>query len=359
MNLKVPLTLLAASVLFGCGQVEVAPDKPLPKVKAIELGEKLQQDQMFFPAVAEAADKSALSFRVSGEISKLVVKEGDKVKKGQLIAQLDPTDYQLKVNNAQAKYSVADSQYRRSEPLVKKGLLAQSQFDELAAQRQIALAELELAKLHLSFTQLKAPISGVISRVAVDQFENIQVGQQIVNIHSLDQVDVLIQIPDRLFVEQPKDMDVTKIEVMVRVKEGVEYPAAIKEYTTEPDPKTATYNVTLTMPMPDDSIILDGMAVEVAAQGKNTGLTLKRGISIPVEAIFNADGDELSRDNKYVWVLGDNGEVRKTKVETGKVNFDEIQIVNGLEQGQQIVIAGVARLRDGMKVEVISQEAGK
>ena len=133
-------------------------------------------DNLYFPAIANAADRSHLSFRVAGEVSRVLVKEGDRVVKGDVIAKLDPTDYQLDVDNASARFSVVDSQYRRSAPLVKKGLLAKSQFDEIAAQRQIALAELELAKLRLSFTTLKAPVDGIISRVNVDQFENIKVG---------------------------------------------------------------------------------------------------------------------------------------------------------------------------------------
>jgi multidrug efflux pump subunit AcrA (membrane-fusion protein) len=82
----------------------------------------------------------------------LYVKEGDKLKKGDVIAELDPTDYKLDVDNASARYSVVNSQFRRSKPLVDKGLLAKSQFDEIAANRQIAFAELQLAKLRLSFT---------------------------------------------------------------------------------------------------------------------------------------------------------------------------------------------------------------
>ncbi len=75
---------------------------------------------MYFPAVANAADRSHLSFRVAGEVSRVLVKEGDKVIKGDVIATLDPTDYQLDVDNASARFSVVDSQYRRSAPLVKK-----------------------------------------------------------------------------------------------------------------------------------------------------------------------------------------------------------------------------------------------
>ncbi|MGL1330315.1 efflux RND transporter periplasmic adaptor subunit, partial [Vibrio parahaemolyticus] len=82
--------------------------------------------------------------------------------------------------------------YRRSRPFVDKGFLAKSHFDEIAAQRQIALAELELAMLRLSLTTLTSPVDGIISRVYIDKFENVKVGQHIVNIHSLDRVEVII-----------------------------------------------------------------------------------------------------------------------------------------------------------------------
>ncbi len=359
MKFKIPVSLLFISVLSACGQDAVVTEKMLPKVKVLELGVSHQKEQFFFPAVIEASGKSQLSFRLSGEISELLMNEGDRVFKGQVIARLDPTDYQLKVDNSQARFSVADSQYRRSKPLVKKGLFAQSRFDELSAQREIALAELELAKLHLSFTELLSPLSGIISRVNVEQFENIQVGQPIVNIHSKEHVDVLVQIPDRLFAAQPKELNVQDIMVVVRVKEGMEYPAIIKEFTTEPDPKTKTYNVTLTMPMPNDINILDGMAVEVAAQNQDQVLSFHLGVSAPIEAIFNGDGDELNRDNKFVWVIDENEVVKKTPIVIGKIDRNKVEIIEGLEPGQRIVIAGVARLRDGMKVELTNQEAGQ
>ncbi|MEF1307469.1 HlyD family efflux transporter periplasmic adaptor subunit, partial [Vibrio owensii] len=157
----------------------------------------------------------------------------------------------------------------------------------------IALAELELAKLRLSFTELKAPVDGVISRVNVDQFENIQVGQYIVNIHSVDRVEVLIQLPDRLYVNQPPTEEhLTGINAVVRVPSGNEYNAQIKEFTTEPDPNTGTFTVTLSLPMPENEYILDGMAVDVTSKDEKTGLDLNIGINVPIEAIFNADGDD-------------------------------------------------------------------
>ncbi|MDN3699807.1 efflux RND transporter periplasmic adaptor subunit [Vibrio artabrorum] len=355
-TLKVVVGLSCLALVTACEDKQVVVVDSTPLVKAIEISVIDFSDKLYFPAVANAAEKAHLSFRVAGEINKLDVKEGERVSKGDIIAELDPTDYQLDVDNAQARYTVINSQYQRSSPLVKKGLLAKSQFDEIAAQRQIAYAELELATLRLSFTKLRAPVDGIISRVSVDQYENIQVGQQVVNIHSVEDVEVVIQLPDQIYVNQPNETLHSNVEAVVRVPSGNEYTASIKEFTTEPDPSTGTFTVTLALPMPADDLILDGMAVEVTSSGRDIGLDLKAGVLVPIEAVFNGDGDELTRQNSYVWVVNGDNTVSKQQVVLGKANQKTLQIMKGLETGQHVVVAGVSRLRDGMTVEVLSQE---
>ncbi|MEZ9230637.1 efflux RND transporter periplasmic adaptor subunit [Vibrio amylolyticus] len=346
--------LALTGFLSGCGQNPVEPVAGVPKVKVADLSVSQIRDRLFFPAVANAAERSHLSFRVGGEVSQLLVKEGDKVTKGQILAQLDPTDYQLAVDNAKARYTVINNQHRRSKPLVTKGLLAKSQFDEIAAQRMIALSELELAQLRLSFTKLRAPVEGIISRVSIDQFENIQVGQQIVNIHSVDRVEVLIQLPDQIYVNQPTQNVVESIEILVRVPSGNEYPAAIQEFTTEPDPETGTFTVTVSLPMPETEYILDGMAVEVTASGESIGQGLAIGATVPIEAVFNGDGDELERSKKYVWVLNKDNTVYKQSVVLGKATSTSFKVLDGIDSSNVVVVAGLSRLKDGTKVEVIS-----
>ncbi|MGB1319927.1 MAG: efflux RND transporter periplasmic adaptor subunit [Vibrio gallaecicus] len=357
-HFKTIACLSSLAFLSACSDSSTESVVATPKVKAIEIQKSDKHDKLYFPAVANAAEKSHLSFRVSGEINKLTIKEGARVNQGDILAELDPTDYKLDVDNARARFTVIDSQYKRSSPLVKKGLLAKSQFDEIAAQRQIAFSELELAKLRLSFTKLRAPVDGIISRVSVDQFENIQVGQQIVNIHSVEDVEVVIQLPDQIYVNQPSQASTAKVDALVRVPSGNEYKASIKEFTTEPDPTTGTFTVTLSLPMPETEYILDGMAVEVTSSGRNMGLKLNLGVLIPIEAIFNADGDTLDRKQSYVWVVNQDSTVSKQQVEIGKANQKTLQVISGLELGQTIVTAGLSRLRDGMTVEVLSQETG-
>ena len=358
MNIKIVLIPIVLFLLSACGDDLTYKDFGLARVSVMNIEETVKGDSLYFPAVANAAERSHLSFRVAGEVSKVYVKEGDRVMKGAIIAELEPTDYQLEVDNAAARYSVINSQHRRSKPLVKKGLLAKSQFDEIAAQRLIALAELELAQLRLSFTHLKAPVDGIISRVSVDQFENIQVGQNIVNIHSINSVEVLIQLPDRIYVRQPDQDRLSRIDAIVRVPSGNEYQATIKEFTTEPNPQTGTFNVTLSLPMPKQEYILDGMAVEVTSRSKSVGLELKRGVQVPIEAIFNQDGDALDRQSKFVWRVNDDNTVTKQKIVIGKASQNSIQVLSGLEPGQKIVTAGMSRLTEGSKVQIIAKEAG-
>ncbi|MGR5250803.1 efflux RND transporter periplasmic adaptor subunit [Vibrio astriarenae] len=359
-NILVPVLLSA--MMVGCERPTVEPEVFLPNVKVVLVGENDEVDKLYFPAIANAAERSHLSFRVSGEISRLVVKEGDKVSKGDLIAVLDPTDYQIDVDNAKARYSVINSQVRRSKPLVTKGLLAQSQFDEIAAERQIAKAELDLAELRLSFTQLRSPMDGIVSRVVVDQFENIQVGQNIVNVHSIDDIEVVIQLPDQLYQKQPTKEVLEEIRAQVKVPSGNEYSARIKEFTTQPDPDTGTFSVTLSLPVPDNDLILDGMAVEVTSDAKGAGLNLNAGVKVPIETIFNEDGDTLDRGNKFVWVYNADNTVTKRQVVVGSASINHLQILGGLEDGEKIVSSGLSRLRDGMTVNLIessaAQEAG-
>ncbi|PSU35132.1 efflux RND transporter periplasmic adaptor subunit [Photobacterium lutimaris] len=355
----VPLLMGGITLLAGCDKAALEPRTIVVPVSVAEVFMAQSAPQLTFPAVAAAADKSSLSFRVQGEVSFIGVRPGDMVKKGQLLARLDPTDYKLEVDDAQAKFNVSDSQYRRSAKLVKQGFLPQSQFDELRAQRRIAKARLDYAKLNLSFTELKAPFSGVISRVPVEQFENVQVGQLVMNLHLADQVDIIIQAPDMIYSQSTAvEVQESQPKAIILLEDGSEFKAQLKEFTTEPDPNLGSFLVTLTMPMPEDRFILDGMAVQVKADAQKLKVYRKGEAVIPLEAIVNEDGDDLAMDNKFVWVVNDDNTVTKRKVVTDKVVPEGVRLLEGLEAGEHIVVEGANRLREGQSVTIVDKEAG-
>lgn len=360
---KWPFILIALSALAALQACDKPVIEPRQKVQLVRIDTvKLAEEapQLTFPAIAVAADKSTLSFRLQGEVTRIAVQPGDHVSKGQLLAQLDPTDFQLEVDDAQAQYNVANSQYRRSAKLVGKGYIAPSEIDELKAKRRIAKARLDIAKLNLTFTQLAAPFDGVVSLVPIKQFENVKVGQQVMNIHSIETVDIQLQAPDLIYSQSSAvDVEASKPGAKIITSDGIKYDAILKEFTTEPDPEAGSFIVTLTMPMPKDHLILDGMPVAVQADAQKLNIYKKDNPFIPFEAIFNEDGDELAPSQKFVWIVNDNNTVSKRQIVTDKLVAEGVRLHAGLAVGEKIVVAGGNRLREGQSIQIINSEAGQ
>ncbi|WP_413110387.1 efflux RND transporter periplasmic adaptor subunit [Thaumasiovibrio sp. DFM-14] len=344
------LALMALLTLTGCEKAAVEPAIPITTVKTMVAGDNGTDAAFHFAAEARAADRTHLSFRVGGEVTKIYVVAGQMVEKGELIAELDPIELKIAKDDAQARFDVTDSQYRRSKPLVGKGYVPQSQFDEIKATRQIALAQLNLTKLRLTFTQLRAPFSGVISRVGVQEFESIQPGEWIVNLHRTSDVEIIVQVPDTLYASK---VEAKSPKPIVILEDGSEYVSSVKEFTTEPDPELGSYVVTLTMPMPEGRFILDGMPVDVELEEEEYNDYQITDIVLPLNAIFNEDGDSLASNNSFVWVVDDNSQVVKRRVQLGALVSDGVRIIDGLQAGERVVVSGVSRLRDGWPVSAV------
>ncbi len=358
-SVLIAISIMASmGMLAGCGQAPVESRAPTIVVEAMTIERSGVESQFHFAAEARASDKTPLSFRIGGEITKIHVKAGELVKEGQLIATLAPTDYEIALDDAQARYGVIDSQYRRSSPLVEKGFLSQAQFDEIKAQRAIELSQLNIAKLQLSFTELRSPFDGVISKVHRQQAENVQAGEALVNLHRTDSVEIIVQAPDSIYATKtPAEVHNEKPTTNIILSDGGRYEAAIKEFTTEPDPRLGSYVVTLEMPMPEDNLILDGMPVEVESDEDQYIAQSALDVVLPISAIFNEDGDTLAVTNKFVWIIQEDKTVEKRHVVLGNLMPQGIRVLSGVELGDRIVISGVNRLKEGWMVE--ATESGK
>ena len=195
-----------------------------------------------------------LTFRVAGEITELPVRPGAEVKQGELIARLDPTDYQLAVDQGKAQYELAASQYERNKVLVNEGVMSEAQFDQIESQRAVAKSNYETAKANLKYTET-APFDGVIASLAVEAYENIQPKQPIVTLQINNAIDVSIQVPEKLFARVKKQTD---YEPMIRFDAAPEFQfrAHLKEWDSQADPATNTYEVVFTLPKPDNLNVL-------------------------------------------------------------------------------------------------------
>jgi len=171
--------LTAVFFLNGCeepAQAFVAPSRP---VKTIIVGGGSSDDSRMFPAVVDAIQKADISFRVKGKIQKIPVKEGDHVEKGQLLAELDPTDFKIALSDQQASYDTAKANYDRAKKLVDKGVISKVDHDKLRAEYFTARSGRDQAKQDLRYTKLKANFSGQMATRHEENIEEVGGSQKI------------------------------------------------------------------------------------------------------------------------------------------------------------------------------------
>ncbi len=361
------LLLLATGLLAGCEKPP--PEELIRPVLAVKTGdvEGLQRDR--FPGRAKAKEETNLSFRVHGPLVARPVDVGDVVKAGDLIAQIDPTDYEVALENmegrldkAKADLEFAKGEYARALRIVKRdpGAVSETYVEQRQMERDATSGEVrtltasvEQAKLALGYTTLKAPFEGTIVATYVENFEFVKAQQPIVRLLDKSQIEMVIDVPEGLIVLAPY---VEKLEVVFDPFPDVTIEAKIFEIGREATEATRTYPVTLRMDQPEGMNILPGMA------GMATGYARlpddpSEGIKVPSHAVRS---DQSGKE--YVWVLKpesepEEGSARRVKAVAKKreVKVDKITevgtlISSGLESGEWIATAGINTLRDGQEV---------
>jgi len=350
------LIFLLAVFLVGCrDRDEVATPEPVKPVKLHTVQAGQAQLSMTLPGRVRAAQRSELSFKVSGPLEKLPIDEGQVVKKGDLIAQILPRDFQTAISEAKAHELEAEQQYQRYKELYAKRQVSKADFDRYRAARDVARARLEDAQNALKDTTLIAPFDGVIAKRYVENFEKVQEKQPIAYLQLIDRLEVLIDVPE-LLMAQFRESGKADVFAEFDAVAGKQYPLTVKEFSTDADPATQTYQVVLTMEQPAEANILPGMTAKVTAASKD-GNAAENRITIPAIAVLN-DPDNQA----YVWVFDRNSKtVAKSPVKIGQLEGSKnVMVEQGLEGGEEIVIAGITKLRDGMAVRPWeSQREGK
>ena len=354
--------------LQGCGKEEVAEKKVIRPIKAMKVTDAVQFRQRQFPGTAKATQEIDLSFRVSGPLITLPVNIGDEVIEGDVIARIDPRDYEVNVRNnrgqldqAKAVLTRAEADYKRLRSVyaTDPGAVSEAAVDQARQNRdsgranvQSLGASLATANDRLSYTHLKAPFDGIVVNKYVENFEDVRPKQAVVRIVDDSHIEMIISIPENLISLVPQARN---IEVVFDAFPDRKIPAEIKEIGKEASRTTRTYPVTLIMEQPDDITILPGMAGKATGEGAEQGEGSEpRGKPVPVNAIFSPDDIEKT----YVWIIDEKSKlVTKREVTTGKLTDYGILVTVGLDAGDWIAIAGVHNLREGMEVRILEEKA--
>jgi RND family efflux transporter MFP subunit len=346
-------------LLSGCDTTEEAPEATI--IRPVKLFYVTDQHTAFirqFPAVVEPTKWANLTFRVSGKLIELTGRPSNTVQRGELLARLDDTDFILRLDQANARFELAQAQFDRAKMLIEQKLVSQAQFDEAKAQLQVAKADFSAAKTALSYTRLEAPFAGTVSRLLVENHENVAAQQPIMELQVRGHVDVVIQVPEDV-ISKVRSESNYQPEVVFDSHPDYRYRARLREWDSRADPSTNSYKVVFSMTSPEEFNVLPGMTANVIVDMSQINRVNSKALYVPATAIFMPDVADLASQQSYVWLYDEQkGIVTQRAVTIGELTNAGVAITSGIEVGDIIVTAGVQQLSEGQSVRPWVRERG-
>ena len=352
----IPAALAGLALLSACEQeVTEAPDVVRP-VRILTISSLQGGESLSYPGEILGVQNAEIAFEVPGRLVELPAEEGIEVTEGQLLARLDPADYQSSLNAAEAEYRNAKETFERFEEVFGKGAISRQDFDNQRRAFEVAEANLSSARKALDDTALRAPFAGRIGRVYVENFNNIQAKQSILLLQDLSQLDIIVNVPEQDW--QRAKPGLTLAQQTERAKPYItlptfpdrKFPSWIIEVAASADPVTRTFAARGRFDPPDDNVILPGMSATVTVTIDADLVGLDDAVQIPANAIVGGNDG-----GSYVWkVDGETMTVGLAPVTPGQMSGSTITILDGLVAGDRIAVSGVQQLAEGMKVRELA-----
>lgn len=284
----------------------------------------------------EAERQVSVLARTTGLVKALTGEEGDKVRQGQALIQLDKEELNLNLRQVQAAFDEAKSNYERIEVLHKQRMVSQTEYESTRLRFANAKLSLEEAELNLTYTDITAPISGVITQRLIEIGDLVRGNQEVFVIADLDPLLVRIFVPERRMYQLHAGQEAT---IAVEALPEHSFSGRIRMISPEVDPESGTVKVTLEVAA--DGLLKPGMFATVRIITERRPQTLV----VPKKALI------LETDDDDVFIIEEN-KVRRVAVELGFVEGDKVEVVSGLKEGDLVVTIGHEGLKDGAAVRV-------
>jgi len=354
-----PTLLVMAAVLaiLGC---EDEPEEPevIRPVRYVMVEGSDSATQRTFSGVAKSGQESRLSFQVSGQVLSVPINVGDTVKKGDTIARMDPADYALQLQNAQASAAQSRAQernakatYERTRALYENQNASRQDLDADRTAYESGRAGLEsanqtirLRQNQLGYTHLKAPEAGTIATVDIEVNEYVQAGELVATLLAGDQIEVSVSVPASVIRSIEKGAEARARFDSLDKKT---FSGKVTEVGVASVGGATTFPVTLRLTEGQDQV-RSGMSADVTFIFASTKEGPK--YALPISAV----GED--REGRFVFMLQSEGDglgtVHRSPVEVGEILSDGIEILAGVKPGDLVVTAGVSRIYDGLQVRV-------
>lgn len=347
------LALLVLPLLHACGEAPANVEQPVRPVKTMVVGAVNHGRMWSFAGTAEDALETDLSFRVGG---KVVAFPGDQIGRkfaeGDVIAKLDPSDYELELRQARANYEQVRANYvrakadmQRNSQLFERNVISRGELDQIEAdfksfeaQLSASAKKVEIARKHLNYTTLQAPFDGWIGRVKTQIHQNVSAGQSVVSFNAGRQMKMYIAVPD-ILISRVNEGD--RVEVRFDALPGKVMEGKVMEVSVDSS-VGSTYPVKVYLDN-DEKLIRSGMSGHVIFMNKGDA---EARYYLPTEAVVGE-----ANGSRTIWVVNpDNATVESRAVTIGKLDAAGLEILEGVKPGDIVVTRGVHHLKEGLKV---------
>jgi len=335
------LCSIILSALSGCKNREVpasATDQAIP-VTIQEIAFSSVDDPDYYVGTVEESVSVPLSFLTTGMVEKVYVSEGQKVKRGQLLAELNQESYENVYQMALSKEKQAEDAYFRLSGVYEKGSLPEIKFIEIQTALEQAKSATRIAEKSLKDCKLYAPVNGIIGKREIEPGSNVIPGNPLLTIVKIEKVYVKIPVPEK---EITGNYIGQKAKIEVSALNKAIFEGQIEEIGVMANPLSHTYPVKIVVSNPEEQL-KPGMVGKVFINKTGSDSL----IIIPQQAVIvNPQGE------KFVYIADLTSETAvKRPVETGALKNNGVIITKGLQTGDQVIINGYQKLDANRKIQ--------
>jgi membrane fusion protein (multidrug efflux system) len=302
-------------------------------VKPAQLEERLN-----LPATVESFENLWVKSEASGQVTNILVQEGQIVQKGQVLMELDSRDYMTNLERIEANYRLITIEYKRITELFNRNIVAASEVDRLEAQLKDLEAQLNAAKLALERTRITAPITGRLNEIEAKIGDWMSIDKPVAQILQIGEVKVTVGIPES---DVSAVTDLKEADIIIEALDKLRLKGRKLFLSRQPSDMARLYNLELVVDNPDGRI-LPGMFARVEIVKKRFEDTL----AVPLYAV-------ISQNNENFVYLEKDNKAEKRPVELGILDGWMIQVKSGLEVGDNVIIVGHRQVDEGQTVKVI------
>ena len=276
----------------------------------------------------------------NGIVAKIHVEEGDRVKEGQVLAELADREKQVALQKAMVHLEDTKQELNRKQMSYNEHIISQSEFEKARYEAQTAEAERNAAQVELDRTTIRAPFAGIVTSRFIEKGQNINTTTQLFTILDADPLEARIYLPEKEIYGISENQ---KIDLALNAQKEIKFSGHVKQINPAVDPKTGTVKVTIEITNPP-SAVRPGSFVDVRLITQRHD----NAILIPKKALIDEAGE------RYVFLIEKNLAVRRN-VKVGFLDDVSAEVLSGVKQGDAVVIAGQGSLRDGSKTEIVAQ----